>query len=187
MWRTRTGTRTRTRIRNFPHNIMQSKALTWHLGVLKEQVVEYQAWKRLKCLVHVAEAWACPWDKPSDPGYPLASLPRAACFSLDGRDLMGHSKYSRDPDFPCKRRTCRATYVLLFHVFLSRPLSDLGHKHQLMGRGGRGHASLLVWATPFALISASRPWWSHKDQGVGQCKAITMSEKVTAKHRPSGW
>ena len=75
---------------------------------------------------------------PSDPGHPLASLFEAAFFSLDDLDLMEPNKIHEIQIFffsvrilSYKRRTFRAKYVLLSHVFLSPHFSHLGHKHQL--------------------------------------------------------
>lgn len=137
-----------------------------------------------------------PRNIPSDSGHRSASLPEAACFSLDGLDLMEHNKYSRDPDFSvrilsCKRRTLRAKYVLLSYVFLSPHFSNLGHKLQLcllvrLVDEVKVMSSILVWSIHFASTSGSRPWRSHKDLGVGQCKAIIMSENFTVSTDPVG-
>lgn len=69
------------------------------MGVLKEQVVEYEDWKRLKLFFSSSWNMNLPHNIPSDPGHPSAPLFEAAFFSLDGLDLMEPNKYSQDPDF----------------------------------------------------------------------------------------
>lgn len=97
----------------------------WHIEIGGTEKFCFSSW-----------AWICPCNILSDPRYPLTSLPKAACFSMDGWDLMAHDECSWDPDSPVKmpglsilprkRRILRAKYIL-FCRFLCPHVSYLVH------------------------------------------------------------